>query len=120
MIIPEKGLPLYNYSNGNLILSFTLYSHRYIKVKGDNLYTTIQITLKESLIGFIKGITQLDSRLITITSESIIKPNMIKCIDNEGLLNEKTNKLGNLYIKFKITYPDSLTEEQMKCIKDNF
>ena len=120
MIIPGKGLPLYNCNNGNLILSFILTPHRYIKVKGIHLYTGVEITLKESLIGFIKGITQLDSRLITITSESIIKPNMIKCIDDEGLLDENTNKLGNLYVKFKIIYPDSLTSEQQKFIKEWF
>ena len=116
MIIPGAGLPLYNCNNGDLILSFILTPHRYIKVKSNHLYTSVEITLKESLIGFIKGITQLDSRLITITSESIIKPNMIKCIENEGLAEENTNKLGNLYVKFKIIYPDSLTSEQKKCI----
>ena len=45
---------------------------------------------------------------------------MIKCIDDEGLLDENTNKLGNLYVKFKIIYPDSLTSEQQKFIKEWF
>ena len=120
MIIPNMGLPLYNNENGDLILSFILNSHPYFKVKYNNLYTNIEITLKESLIGFTKDIIQLDSRVIIITSESIIKPNMIKCIEDEGLPLLEKNNVGKLYIKFKIIYPDLMTEKQIKCIKENF
>lgn len=80
----------------------------------------MEITLKESLIGFIKEITHLDSKIITINSESIIKPNTIKCINQEGLFNSTDNIYGDLYIKFKIIYPDSLNENQIKFIKEYF
>jgi len=115
---PGRGYPLFNGNNGDLIITFKLKDHNVFKMKGFNLYTSINITLKESLIGFIKTITHLDERLLTINSENIIKPNMIKEIENEGF--EYKDNIGSLYIKFKIIYPDSLTIEQIKLISENF
>ena len=120
MKIPGKGLPLLNGKNGDLIISFNLSKHKQFKIKDKDLYVNFEITFKESLIGFIKGLTHLDKRLLTINSESIIKPNMIKCIDEEGIYDEKTGTYGNLYIKFKIIYPDELTKEQKDAIKNLF
>lgn len=119
-VIENKGLPLFNGINGNLILSFNLLTHDKFKQKGNDLYINMDITLKESLIGFIKEITHLDSRIITINSESIIKPNTIKCISQEGLFNITDNIYSDLYIKFKIIYPNSLNENQIKFIKEYF
>jgi DnaJ-class molecular chaperone len=119
-IIKDKGLPLLNGINGDLHISFNLLPHNKFKQKEFDLYINMEITFKESLIGFIKEITHLDSRVITINSESIIKPNTIKCINDEGLFNNIDNKYGDLYIKFKIIYPNSLNEYQKKFINDNF
>ena len=118
MILKEKGLPHYKGKNGDLILSFTVTHHNKFKLKNKDLYTYLDITLKESLIGFIKGLQHLDSRMITINSDIIIKPNSIRCIDNEGLYDKNTGSNGDLYIKFKIIYPTSLTEQQIDSIKN--
>lgn len=118
MIIKEKGLPHHKGKNGDLVLSFNLTNHNKFKLKNKDLYTYLDVTLKESLIGFIKGLSHLDSRMITINSETIIKPNSVRCIDNEGLYDNNTGSYGNLYIKFKIIYPTYLTEEQINGIKN--
>ena len=118
MIIKEKGLPHHKGKNGDLVLSFNLTHHNKFKLKNKDLYTYLDITLKESLIGFIKGLQHLDSRMITINSETIIKPNSVRCIDNEGLYDSNTGSNGNLYIKFKIIYPTYLTEQQIDGIKN--
>lgn len=112
MIVPDKGLPSINGRNGDLILSFSLSKHDKFKIKHNDLLLSIQITLKESLIGFTKEITHLDDRILSIDSVDIIKPNEIRCIENEGMYNCKTGDFGNLYLKFKIDYPNSLTQEQ--------
>jgi len=118
IIIPEKGLPILNGTNGNLVITFRLKEHPYLKLKGTDLYTNMTISLKESLTGFTKTISQLDKRFITINSDSIIKPNTIKCIKQEGL--NLTESIGNLYIKFKVIYPDSLSEKQIEIINEYF
>ena len=118
IVIKEKGLPHHKGKNGDLVLSFNLTHHNKFKLKNKDLYTYLDITLKESLIGFIKGLQHLDSRMITINSETIIKPNSVRCIDNEGLYDSNTGSNGNLYIKFKIIYPTYLTEQQIDGIKN--
>lgn len=121
MILREKGLPKYRCKNGDLILSFNLLAHDTFKLKNKDLHSNIEISLRESLIGFTKDIYSLDNRCITLDCKSIIKPNMIKCINEEGMPpeNEK-EKLGNMYIKFKIIFPDTLTIEQENVIEKYF
>ena len=89
MTIKGKGLPLYKGENGDLVLSFNLLNHSRFKIKNKNLYTNFDISFKKSLLGFIKGFEHLDTRLLTINSDSIIKPNTIHCIDDEGIYNEE-------------------------------
>ena len=120
MVIQDKGLPLFKSLSGDLILSFHLEEHKNFKLKRNDLYYTMEITLKESLIGFIKGIETIDKRMLTIESNDIIKPNMIKQIENEGIYDNRTRLTGSLYIKFKVNFPTSLSEEQLKCIKEYF
>jgi len=120
MIIQNKGLPLLNGVNGDLILSFNLNRHSLFKLKNKDLYFSMDITFKESLLGFIKGLHHLDNRILTINSEDIIKPNMIRCIENEGLYDISTGQYGNLYLKFKINYPNSLSQEQRDVLDKYF
>ena len=119
MIIDQKGLPIMNGINGDLILSFTLLNHKKFKVRNMDLMYNLDITMKESLIGFRKEIIHLDSRNLTLSSDTIIKPNTIHNIKNEGLPNND-KQYGNLYIKYKVSYPDELTQEQIDIIKLHF
>ena len=120
IIYEKQGSQILNGINGDLIISFNFIKHQFFKLKDNDLYISIDITLKESLLGFIKSITHLDNRILNISSENIIKPNMIKCIENEGIYDNETNKYGNLYIKFKINFPKILSEEQYNAIDKLF
>lgn len=120
MVIENKGLPQLKGINGDLIISFNLNKHLSYKLKNKDLYVHLDITFKESLLGFIKGITQLDNRLLTISSEDIIKPNTIRCIENEGIYDINTGQYGNLFLKFRVIYPNSLSKEQKDIIDSHF
>lgn len=120
MTVEGKGLPLYKGENGNLVLSFNLLTHDRFKIKNKNILTNFDISFKESLLGFIKGLEHLDDRLLTINSDSIIKPNTIHTIDNEGLYDINSNTYGKLYIKFKVHFPSSLTDKQKEIIDTHF
>ena len=86
------------------------------------IYSSIKelVEKNQDKVGFIKGITQLDGRLITINSDNIIKPNTVKSLENEGMYDLDNGYYGNLFLKFKIVYPNSLTNEQIKFIKEYF
>jgi len=116
IICKNKGLPILNGEMGDLYVSFELKEHDKYKLKNKDLYCTIDITLKESLIGFIKEITTIDSRIIAINSSAVIKPNMIKTVDDEGLYDKNLDIYGKLNIKFRIIFPESLSEDQINSI----
>lgn len=119
IIVKEKGLPILNGINGDLIITLNIEKHIYYKIKNYDLYLTFDITLKESLIGFTKYINFLDNKLLTLNSNSIIKPNTIKIMENYGLYNNNGTR-GNLHIKFKVQFPNELSSKQRKAIIDNF
>ena len=114
IIIPNFGEPLKDFISGDLIIILIIKKHILFKLKDFDLYYKLEITLKESLIGFKKTIKHLDNRDILIKSFDIIKPNTIKCIENEGLYTGYNH--GNLYVKMIVIYPEKFSSEQIKYI----
>ena len=115
LIFENKGHNLLNGVPGDLIISINLINNSIFKIKDYNLYYTCNLSLKESLVGFYKTIITLDNRNLILSSNKITKPGTQIILDNEGLI-----KNYNLYVKFKINYPDNLTSEQIEIIKNNF
>lgn len=116
LIFEKEGNETKNGLPGNLVLKINVNDTENIKRKNNDLYTSIIISLKESLIGFTKEFIHLDNRIIKITSNDIIKPNTVKCIEGEGL--QMDDFIGDLNIKFKIEYPGFLTEKQKIELKN--
>lgn len=77
----------------------------------NDLGITLEITLWESLLGFSRTITHLDSHELELNCKSIITPETIKEIDDEGMPLEN-GEFGKLFVKFKIKFPEELTTEQ--------
>ena len=120
LIIKEKGLPIINGINGNLIIKFIINTDLNFKIKNYNLYQTININFKESLLGFSRGITLPDNNIIEIHSNIPINNDTIKIIDNEALYNSDTLSYGNIIIKIKVRLPESLSIQQQTLIAQNF
>lgn len=81
-----------------------------------------EITLLQALTGVDFMLTHLDGRKIRIQNEpgQVIKPEDIKTIEGFGMPFHKTSyKFGNLFILFKIRFPDSLKLEQVAPIKES-
>jgi len=70
-----------------------------------------EITLIEALTGYEFVLTHLDGRKIRIKSKvgEVIKPDDIKTVEGYGMPYHKmAYKFGNLFILFKVKFPDSL------------
>ena len=85
------------------------------------------LTLKESLSGIkhielihLSGETLKVDVSRCIGSSNFLTPDSVQTIANKGFPNSKTGKFGNLIIKFKLVFPQSLTEQQKKQINDAF
>lgn len=120
MIIKERGLPILNGKNGNLIIKFKINSDLNFKIKNYNLYQNINISLKESLLGFSKGIFLPDNKIIEVNSSIPINNDTIKLIEGDGLYCNETKTYGNIIIKIKVLLPNFFTYDQKLLIAQNF
>jgi len=77
------------------------------------------ITLIDALTGVDFTITHLDGSLVRVKNKpgDVIKPDDLKTIDDKGLpFHKKSWEFGNLYIKFNVTFPDSVTVPQLTAL----
>ena len=71
-----------------------------------------EISLKEALIGFSFNLNHINNKNYRITSNEIISYNYEKIINNMGFMRD--NFIGNLIIKFEITFPKDLSQSVKK------
>ncbi|XP_055012009.1 dnaJ homolog subfamily A member 4 isoform X2 [Boleophthalmus pectinirostris] len=94
---------------GDVIIVLDQKDHPLFQRQGDDLITKMDIKLVEALCGFRKTLTTLDNRTLVITSSpgQVIKPNDIKCIQNEGMpvYRDPCDK-GQLFVNFFIEFPE--------------
>merc|ERR1712173_298434 len=64
-------------------------------------------------------INHLDGTPLRIKNNpgEVIKPDDLKTLENKGLpFHKRSYEFGNLYVKFNVTFPDSLTKPQLKSL----
>jgi len=86
-----------------------------------NINMVIEISLVEALCGFKRSFKHLDGTNLVIIEEDIIKNSTIKYIPGKGLPNRnKSYLIGDLFVKYKIIFPNKLSVEQKKNIYEIF
>ena len=73
-----------------------------------------EVTLLESLTGVDFTIMHLDGKVVRIQGEpgQIIKPDSMMTCEGLGLPFHKTPyKTGNLFVKFSVKFPETVTPE---------
>ena len=118
IIIKDKGNIINHSLKGDIKVHIKVENKSIFKREGLNLKIKKDITLKESLTGFIFDIAHLNGKKYTINNDSgnIIPSNYLKEIDGLGMCRDE--KTGKLIMEFNIIFPDKLTEEQIKKIKE--
>lgn len=93
--------------------------HPLFKREGDNLRTTIELSLSEALSGFKRQIKTLDGRTLSVSNaNSVIQPGQVSRVPREGMPNSKTGQKGDLLVEYKVKFPTSLTPAQKEAIKN--
>jgi len=104
---------------GDVIVQIVCSKHKNFIRKGADLAIEKEITLIEALTGIDFVITHLDGRKIRIKNNpgEVIKPDDIKTVENMGMpLNKRTYVFGNLFIHFKIKFPNSMDAKNIATI----
>lgn len=118
MVFQDKGHIIQDKVKGDLHLIIKVQPHTTFTRNGMDLHYKKTLTLKEALCGFSLEIPHLSGKMLRINNfvtTHVIKPNEQKPIPGFGMIKNGSNP-GNLIIIFDVTFPDKLTEEQIKNI----
>ncbi|CAH0482867.1 unnamed protein product [Peronospora belbahrii] len=125
-VVLDKGTPdgfeieLENYADqipgqsaGHVRLQVTTAPHPIFTREGDNLWMDMDISLRESLVGFRRTFTHLDGRRVEVVRDDITPPRYVTVLKDEGMPKQhRPSERGQLHIKFHVQFPESLSDEQ--------
>ncbi|KAF5745906.1 DnaJ subfamily B member 11 [Tripterygium wilfordii] len=118
VVFYDDGEPIIDGEPGDLRFRVWTAPHDTFRREGNDLHTTVTITLVQALVGFEKTTKHLDEHLVDIGTKGITKPKEVRKFKAEGMPLHFSNKKGDLYVTFEVLFPTSLTEEQKAKIKE--
>jgi DnaJ-class molecular chaperone len=118
IVLRDKGNILNDEIKGDLKLFIKVENTTQFERKGLDLIIKKPISLKDALCGFSFELKYVNGKVYTLNnnSGSIIPSGYVKTIPNMGLTRE--GHTGNLLIHFQVEFPEKLTEEQIKLLKE--
>jgi DnaJ family protein A protein 2 len=95
---------------GDVVIAIEQKPHEYFQRRGNDLVMEQEIDLLTALGGGEFTVVHLDERAIKVTIKpgEVIKPDHLKRISGQGMPSYRHHELGDLYIKFNVTFPDSI------------
>jgi curved DNA-binding protein len=105
-----------NTSYSNVKIVVILSKHECFERIGLDIIYTKPITLKEALTGFTFTILHLNKKHYKIVSNEIIDFNYVKIVNNLGFIRD--TYVGNLIIKFTITFPKSISQTNKTMLEN--
>ncbi|CAG9311634.1 unnamed protein product [Blepharisma stoltei] len=121
IIFPGQSEQSPDWFPGDIIFVLKLKPHTRFERKGNDLSTSIRLTLKEALLGYSKQISHLDGHVVQIDYTGVTQPESVRIIKGEGMPHQDvpSNK-GNLHVRFIVDLPGKLTPDQENTIKQLF
>lgn len=111
----EEGEPIIDGDAGDLIFVVRVIPDLKLRRSNNDLHLDLVISLVDALVGFKKEIEHLDGHKVTIESNEVISPGQVMKIPKEGMpFYDSPNKKGSLFVKFTVSFPKSVSEQQKK------
>lgn len=104
---------------GDVIIVVQEKEHEFFKRKGADLVQRVELSLTESLCGFVKTITHLDGRVLKIESPAgtVIKQDQVKMIQGEGMpYHGNPFTKGRLFVHFSVVFPKTLPPSTVQAL----
>ena len=114
IIIPNEGNSINHNCKGDIKIFVKIDNNSSFIRNGLDLTLEHTISLKDSLCGFTYELKHLNDRVYTIHNKpgNIVTPEFKKIIPTMGLTRDK--HVGNLILHFHVSFPTSLTEDQIE------
>ena len=104
---------------GDVVILVNEQPHKQFKRKGADLLVERKVNLVDALTGVDFCINHLDGSQLRIKSTpgEVIKPDDLKTVIGKGLpFHKRSFDFGNLYVKFTIVFPDSMSKPQLTAL----
>ena len=101
---------------GDVIIVVNEQPHKLFKRKGADLLIEKEISLLEALTGVDFVVDHLDGSKFRVKSVpgQVIKPDTLMTIEDKGLpFHKNPYQFGNLFVLFKVQFPESITQAQV-------
>jgi len=108
IILKGEGDQRPNNPPSDIIFQVKILPHQSFERSGNNLMTTVHLTLSEALLGFSRVVVaHLDGRGIKVTSPKgkIVKPGDSIVFRGEGMPTPNSSGKGDLFVLFEIEMP---------------
>ncbi|KAJ5223551.1 hypothetical protein N7468_008093 [Penicillium chermesinum] len=93
--------------------------HPDFKRVGDNLVTTVDLTLKEALTGWERIVRTIDGKSIRVAKPGPTQPGHEERFPGLGMvISKKPSERGDLVVRVNVKFPTSLTADQKSLLKD--
>ena len=119
IILKNRGNIVDRYHIGDIEIKINIQNLSNYKRIGNDLLYKKNISLKESLCGFIFELEHINGKNIIINNmnkQNIIYPNYRKIIPNLGMKQDL--EIGNLIIEFTIDFPTILSNDQIEILQN--
>lgn len=94
--------------------------HPMFRREGSDIRYMCKLGLKQALCGTVIEVPTLSGEKITLNlTREIVKPNMVKRIQGQGLpFPKEPSRKGDLLVSFEIKFPDTLTQDIKDILYD--
>jgi DnaJ family protein B protein 4 len=116
IILQNEGNVMNQHCKGDVKIFVKIDNNTTFARNGLDLVIEHTISLKDALCGFTYELKHLNERVYTIHNKAgnIVNPEFRKIIPNMGLTRDQ--HVGNLILHFHVSFPNSLTDEQISSL----
>lgn len=116
---PKEGDQTPNNVPADIIFVIKDKPHQMFTRDGSDIRYKASISLKQALCGTTLQVPTIDGRKIPLRLNEVIKPNMVKRIQGEGLPQPKQSaRRGDLIVEFDIRFPSKMTSSAKEILSD--
>ena len=102
---------------GDLVFVIRQIADPSFRRQGNDLHTSMTITLLDSLIGFSRSFAHLDGHIVKIEKSDVTYCSEVYKVAGEGMPIKGSHEFGDLYVTLNIEFPKTFTPAQKLAIK---
>ncbi len=106
----KKADEIPDHDTGDIYIIIQSDEHKNFRRDGNNLHTSVEITLKDALFGFVKTMEHLDNHPVKLERNEVTQPEFVDEVLGEGMPivdedGDPTGRRGSLFVRYIVKLP---------------